>query len=55
MVFVEEKEKEMKKLSKKLKQIEKLESASRPLNPDEKAKLAAKEDIVKKMEELSLS
>ncbi len=43
-----------KKYSKKLKQIEKLEAMDRELNEDEKAKVSQKDDILKKMAELSI-
>eukprot|EP00347_Sterkiella_histriomuscorum_P003121 403365510 len=51
----EENQKEIKKLGKKLKQIEKLEQAGRELNEEEKAKLAAKDEIVQRMAELNLN
>lgn len=47
-------DKELKKLGKKLKQIEKLELLDRELNPDEQNKIASKDDILQKMKELSL-
>lgn len=46
----------MKKLNKKLKQIEKLErKVERDLNEEEKSKLAAKEELIKRMAELNLN
>ena len=52
-IFIEEKD--MKKLGKKLKQIEKLEVLTRELNEDEKAKIISKDSLLQKMKELSLS
>jgi hypothetical protein len=45
----------MKRLNKKLKQIEKLEALTRDLNDDEKSKVTAKAELLLKMEQLSLT
>ncbi|CDW73441.1 partner of y14 and mago [Stylonychia lemnae] len=51
----EQKEKESKRLNKKLKQIEKLEKLNRALNSEEQAKISAKEELLKKLADLSLN
>ena len=47
-------EKERRRLTKKLKQIEKLEQVDRDLTIDEQNKMFKKDDIIRKLEALSL-